>query len=102
MWIVMHALAPGLRSRYRRIALVEVEPYVNPTANTWRPKTIRHQKGVRRIVEFGNRVWHGGTTDSCAFARGLKEAEAEVARLNGSSEEAVAELLTTWTWGGSA
>lgn len=72
-YIVQTAAACMPRScwgRYRRVAVLEVEPNVERAA-----MISTRARGVRRVVATWERC-HVGTTDRSAYARALAEAHA--------------------------
>jgi hypothetical protein len=79
MFIVQTAAACMPNScwgRYGRVAVLELEPGATSAA-----MISERARGVRRVVETWERL-NIGTTDRCAFARALTEAEAMAAKLN--------------------
>jgi hypothetical protein len=76
----------GGRLNYRKVAVLEVDAGVENVA-----AISERARGVRRIV----RVWphlNVGSTERCAYAQGLREAEALARELN--VQESLATMAT--------
>lgn len=102
MWIVKTSSAnmpQSCRGTYRRVAMIEVNPYAGTTAHAVMPQRIDiRDKAVKRIIDMGKHSV--GRTPRAAYQRTLAEAERRVAELNSAQPMATEDLLVTW--GGSA
>jgi len=83
-YVVMDASAHMPRScwgRYRRVAVVEVDPDALPEGALAPAMISERARGCVRVVETWERL-NVGKTGRCAYARALAEAEALAAELN--------------------
>jgi len=84
-FIVMEAAACMPNScwgRYRRIAVVEIDPAKLPEGRTTPTMISDRSRGVVRVVATWERC-HDGITERCAAGRARGSARAMVAELNG-------------------
>lgn len=75
------AMPSSCWGRYRRVAVVEVDPARLPDGAATPRMISERARGVVRIVRTWERL-NVGATDRCAFGRAMAEAETEADRLN--------------------